>query len=316
MSDLVATAGKLAPVALVFGAGVVFARRKIIGAEVSKAFSEFAFLFAIPCYLVGSLYSSDLGKLFDPRAIAAYLVTALLGMVTVGCWSRRVIGAGARGVALRIMAGVQVNTTYFAIPVFVLLFGDAAPIFPIILLQVCVLTVVVIAVMELGAGQGDSDKPASGAVLRGVLAALATPIVVACYLGIGANVARVPVPRWLLDALSFAGNAAAPVALFALGLHLGGTGLRLRGTLRDEYALIAFKCLAFPLLAFLLCKYLFGVHGTLLTYLVLIAAMPAPQNLFIFAQRYDTDVDLAASVVAKTSLLALLLLPAWLLVVR
>ncbi|MCU1644111.1 MAG: auxin efflux carrier [Nocardia sp.] len=39
--------------------------------------------------------------------------------------------------------------------------------------------------------------------------------------------------------------------------------------------------------------------------------MPAPQNLFIFAAQYDTDVDLAASVVIKTSVVALLLLPMW-----
>ncbi|WP_280403877.1 AEC family transporter [Nocardia brasiliensis] len=317
MSEIATTIGKLAPVALVFGGGVVFARRKIIGAEVSKAFSDFAFLFAIPCYLAGALYSSDLGRLFDPRAIAAYLVTALAGMLAVGFWSRRVTGADSRGIALRIMAGVQVNTTYFAIPVFVLLFGDAAPIFPIILLQVCVLTVVVIAVMEFGAGQDDpgGQRPIAAAV-RGIRAALLTPIVVACYLGIGANVAEVPVPHWLLDALAFAGNAAAPIALFAIGLHLGGSGLRLRAAARDEYALIAFKCLVFPLLALLICKYLFGIRGAWLTYSVLIAAMPSPQNLFIFAQRYETDIDLAASIVAKTSLVALVLLPGWLLLAR
>ncbi|WP_280427028.1 hypothetical protein [Nocardia brasiliensis] len=147
-------------------------------------------------------------------------------MLVVGFWSRRVTGADSRGIALRIMAGVQVNTTYFAIPVFVLLFGDAAPIFPIILLQVCVLTVVVIAVMEFGAGQEDpgGQRPIAAAV-RGIRAA------------------------WL-------------------------------------------------------------------TYSVLIAAMPSPQNLFIFAQRYETDIDLAASIVAKTSLVALLLLPGWLLLAR
>jgi predicted permease len=120
--------------------------------------------------------------------------------------------ADARIVALRIMAGVQVSTTYFAIPVFVLLFGDAAPIFPTILLQVCVLTVVVIAIMEYGAAQDDPDGPPLVAMLRGVRAALATPIVIACYLGVAANVAHVPVPAWIRDALAFSGNAAAPGA--------------------------------------------------------------------------------------------------------
>ena len=48
---------------------------------------------------------------------------------------------------------------------------------------------------------------------------------------------------------------------------------------------------------------------------MLIAAMPAPQNLFTFAQAYDTDVDLAAAVVVKSTVLALGLLPLWRLLV-
>ncbi|MFD0718270.1 hypothetical protein [Streptomyces globosus] len=39
--------------------------------------------------------------------------------------------------------------------------------------------------------------------------------------------------------------------------------------------------------------------------------MPAPQNLFIFAQRYDVGVDLSAALVIKSSVVALLLLPLW-----
>lgn len=39
--------------------------------------------------------------------------------------------------------------------------------------------------------------------------------------------------------------------------------------------------------------------------------MPAPQNLFIFAQRYDVGVDMSASLVIKSSVAALFLLPLW-----
>ncbi len=105
------------------------------------------------------------------------------------------------------------------------------------------------------------------------------------------------------------------MALFALGLHLGGLGLDLRGTTREELALIGFKCLAFPLLTWAVCGLLIGVRGEWLAYLVLIAAMPTPQNLFIFAQRYDVGVDLSASIVIKSSLVSLLLLPLWLQIV-
>ncbi|WP_412075333.1 AEC family transporter [Streptomyces xanthophaeus] len=301
---------KLVPVLLALGGGVLLARRKIVPAEASKVFADYAFLFAVPCYLFGNIYASDLAALFDWQAIGGYAAAAALAVAAV------VAAAVAHGlrepreVALRVMAGVQVNTAYFAVPVFITVFGTAAPIFPILLFQVCVLSLVVIALMELGrAGPGGSPRRR---LSRALGASLATPLVLACNAGILLNLLSVHVPEVALDGAAFVGDSASPVALFALGLHLGGLGLDLRGTTREEMALIAFKCLAFPLLTWAVCGVLFGVRGEWLAHLVLIAAMPTPQNLFVFAQRYDVGVDLSASIVIKTSLVSLLLLPLWL----
>ncbi|MEV4313040.1 AEC family transporter [Actinocrispum sp. NPDC049592] len=301
MNALVAL-GKLVPVVLAFGTGAIFARRKVIPAAAAGVFTDFAFLFAIPAYLFGKIYLSDLGRLFDVRAISAYATGAVLCMIAVGL----VTGGGARRVALRIMAAVQVNTAYFAVPVFVMLFGDAAPIFPILLLQVCLLSTVVIAIMEFG-GPGSTARK----LARAIWASLNTPLVLSCNAAIVLNLLAVKIPGPLLDGLAFVGDSAAPVALFALGLYLGGAGLTFRGTTREEIALIAVKCVVFPLVTLLVCRYVFGVTGEWLSYLVLIAAMPSPQNLFIFAQRYDIDVDMAASVVVKSSVVTLALLPLW-----
>ncbi|MFF4578666.1 AEC family transporter [Streptomyces sp. NPDC001389] len=300
---------KLVPVLLAFGGGVLLARRKTVPAEASKAFSDYAFLFAVPCYLFGNIYAADLGALFDWRAIGGYAATAALAVLAVALGAAAYGVREPRAVALRVMAGVQVNTAYFAVPVFITLFGTAAPIFPVLLFQVCVLSLVVIALMELGrAGAGGPGTRIS----RALAASLATPLVLACNAGILLNLLSVHVPKVLLDGAAFVGDSASPVALFALGLHLGGTGLDVRGTTREEAALIAFKCLAFPLLAWAVCGGLFGTGSPWLAYLVLIAAMPTPQNLFIFAQRYDVGVDLSAAVVIKSSVVSLLLLPLWL----
>ncbi len=302
---------KLVPVLLAFGGGVLLARRKVVGAEASKAFSDYAFLFAMPCYLFGNIYAGDLAALFDWRAIGGYAAAAAVAAAVVAATAVARGRREPRAVALRVMAGVQVNTAYFAVPVFITVFGTAAPIFPILLFQVCVLSLVVIALMELG-----RPDPAEGGpgrrLSQAVGASLATPLVLACNAGILLNLLSVRVPAVALDAAAFVGDSASPVALFALGLHLGGAGLRLRGTTREELALIGFKCLAFPLLAWAVCGLLFGVRGDWLAYLVLIAAMPTPQNLFVFAQRYDVGVGLSASVVIKTSLVSLVLLPLWL----
>ncbi|WKV70278.1 AEC family transporter [Streptomyces sp. PCS3-D2] len=302
---------KLVPVLLAFGGGVLLARRRAVPAAASKVFSDYAFLFAVPCYLFGNIYTSDLATLFDRRSIGGYAAAATIAAAAVAL---AVVARGLReprDVALRVMAAVQVNTAYFAVPVFITVFGTAAPIFPILLFQVCVLSLVVIALMELGRSAPDGAGPGRR-LYRAAGTSLTTPLVLACNTGILLNLLSVRVPAVLLDGAAFVGNSASPVALFALGLHLGGVGLRLRGTAREELALIGFKCLAFPLLTWTVCGPVFGVRGDWLAYLVLIAAMPTQQNLFIFAQRYGVGVDLSASVVIKTSLVSLVLLPLWL----
>jgi predicted permease len=300
---------KLAPVVLAFGCGVILARRKVVPAESSKVFADYAFLFAVPCFLFGNIYRSDLGALFDWRAITGYAAAAFAAAALTGVVARATGVRDARGVALRIMAAVQVNTAYFAVPVFIMLFGNAAPIFPVLLFQVCILSLVIISIMELGR----PDRVGSPARRLGsaVTASLMTPVVVACNAGILLNLMPVTVPKVVLDSFAFVGDSASPVALFALGLHLGGSGLSIRSTTLEEMWIISFKCIAFPVITYLVCHDLFGVGGQWLGYLVLIAAMPAPQNLFIFAQRYDVGVDMSAALVIKSSVVALLLLPLW-----
>lgn len=300
---------KLAPVVLAFGCGVILAHRKVVPTESSKAFADYAFLFAVPCYLFGNIYTSNLSQLFDWRALTGYAVAATLAVVLTGglAWTLGV--REPREVALRIMAAVQVNTAYFAVPVFIMLFGNAAPIFPVLLFQVCVLSLVVISIMELG--RPDRFGSPARKLSHAVVASLLTPVVIACNAGIVLNLLPLHLPQAVLDSFSFVGDSASPVALFALGLHLGGSGLTVRGTTREEMWLIAFKCVAFPLIAYAVCRYGFRVDGAWLNYLVLIAAMPAPQNLFIFAQRYDVSVDMSAALVVKSSVVALVLLPLW-----
>ncbi|MFD3680559.1 AEC family transporter [Streptomyces sp. NPDC058613] len=262
---------------------------------------------------------SDLAALFDWRALGGYAAAAALAVTAVALAAVTHGIREPRAVALRVMAGVQANTAYFAVPVFITVFGTAAPLFPVLLFpvllfQVRVLSPVVISLMELG-----RPGPAAGGpgrrLARAVGASLATPLVLACNAGILRNLLSVHVPGVVLDAAGLVGDSASPVALFALGLHLGGLGLGLRGTTREGLALIGFTCLAFPLPAWAVCGPLLGIGGPWLAYLVLIAAMPTPQNLFVFAQRYDVGVDLSASLVIKTSLASLPLLPLWLHVV-
>ncbi|MEV0354867.1 AEC family transporter [Nocardia sp. NPDC050697] len=309
MNAVLAAAASVVPIVAVFAGGVIFARRKIIAAADSAVLSEFVFRLAVPAYLFAQLYAADLAVLFEPHSLSVYAATALFAAAVVAAWARFAHRADVRGIALRIMAAVQVNSAYFAIPVLVLFFGDATPILPVLLFQVLVFTMLVVAVMEATTARG-GPAPAWRRAAAGAGRSLLTPVVVACLAAVALNAAAAPVPAVLLRSCEFAGAAAAPVALFALGLYLGGVGLRWRGAAPGENTLVAVKCVLFPLLMWAAMN-LAGVPEPWRGSLVLIAAMPAPQNLFTIAQAYDTDVELAAAAVVKSTILALCLLPMW-----
>ncbi|MFI9411310.1 AEC family transporter [Nocardia gamkensis] len=313
MSAVLQAAASVVPIVAIFVGGVIFARRKIISATDSSVLSEFVFRLAVPAYLFAELYSADLAVLFEPHSLSVYAATALFAAALVAAWARFVHRADVRGIALRIMAAVQVNSAYFAIPVLMLFFGDATPIFPVLLFQVLVFTMLVVAVMEATAA-GNAPAPTWRRVILGAGRSLLTPVVLACLAAVTLNAATVPVPAVILRSCEFAGAAAAPVALFALGLYLGGVGLRWRGATADENALVVVKCVLFPLLMWAAMN-LAEVPDPWRGSLVLIAAMPAPQNLFTVAQAYDTDVGLAAAAVVKSTIVALCLLPVWQLLV-
>ncbi|WP_109525808.1 MULTISPECIES: AEC family transporter [Nocardia] len=315
MNEITATLTRLLPVAGLVVSGWWLARRKIIASELSKPLCDLAFLLLIPAYLFPKLYGSDLGRLFDLTAIGAYAAVAITGMVIVATLCLRRAELGPADTALRMMAACQVNTAYFAIPVFVQLFGDAAPIFPILILQVCLLTVVVLTVLEFARTDHETRRNPAVTVTRSVGAALATPVVVACVAAIVANLASWPVPESVLSGLSFAGDAASPVALIALGLHLGGSTLRLRGATPDENAVIVFKCAILPSMVYGVTEYVVHVDDPWPAYLTMLAAMPTPQNVFVLAGRYNVGLDFAGSVVVKTTVVALVLLPVWTLLV-
>lgn len=256
-----AAVAPVVPIMAVSVAGLAFARRKIISAADSSVLSEFVFRLAMPAYLFGKLYSADLAVLFEPHSLSVYVATALLAAALVAIWAQVVHRAGVRGVALRIMASVQVNTAYFAIPVLILVFGDSTPIFPVLLFQVLVLTVLVAAVLE-ATKAGDSSALPWRRAVAGTGRSLLTPVVPACLTAVMLNATDVPLPAVVLRSCDFVGVAAAPVALFALGLYLGGVGLRWRGATTDENALVVIKCVLFPSACGSACMWLeFPIHG-------------------------------------------------------
>jgi predicted permease len=132
------------------------------------------------------------------------------------------------------------------------------------------------------------------------------PLVIATALGILSAAVHFQPPVALERLMAFLQNAAAPCALFTLGVTVALRPLKKIPWEVPFTTLI--KLAAHPMLMFLLLS-LFGPFDPLWVYAaVLMAALPPALNVFVFARQYDTWVEEASSAVLVGTLVSVVTL--------
>ena len=96
-----------------------------------------------------------------------------------------------------------------------------------------------------------------------------------------------------------------PVVLIGFGMSLHGQRPLAPGSSRRDVLLAsALKLAVMPLVAWSVGHFVFGLTGTALFVVTVLAALPTGQNVFNYAQRYERGEILARDVVLITTLLS------------
>ena len=140
------------------------------------------------------------------------------------------------------------------------------------------------------------------------------PLVIATALGIISAAVHFQPPVALERLMQFLQNAAAPCALFALGVTVA---LRPLSTMPWEVPLLtAVKLIVHPLLVFLLMSMFGSFDQIWIDTAVLMAALPPALNVFVFARQYDAWVEQASSAVLIGTLVSIVTLTTMMWLVR
>ncbi len=132
------------------------------------------------------------------------------------------------------------------------------------------------------------------------------PLIVASALGVVSAALHFQPPVALDRLMQFLQNAAAPCALFALGVTVALRPLKKMPW--EVPFLTAVKLALHPLLVFMLLS-LFGPFDLIwVDTAVLMAALPPALNVFVFARQYDTWVEQASSAVLVGTLVSVVTL--------
>lgn len=158
----------------------------------------------------------------------------------------------------------------------------------------------VFAVTALSRGSGDLRQT--------VLKVATNPFLLASVSGVLVGVSGITIPAPVIAPLEMLSRAAIPVALISVGATMNwGALARLN---RFSGIIVATKLIAAPAAALTLCLILQPGEAVART-LVLFAALPTASAAHVLAAGFGADRELAATLVAQSTLLAAATLPVW-----
>ncbi|SFS78138.1 AEC family transporter [Saccharopolyspora flava] len=294
MSGVLQGFGVIGAIVLV---GYVLGRSEVLGDSGRDVLAKISFYVGTPALLLTMLADSDVRVLFSSPLLVTALSTfaAAALFVLVALWRRWNI----RRTTIGALCSSYVNAGNLGIPVAVYVLGDASLVAPVMLFQLLVMTPIGLTVIDFA----QSGETAS--TWTRLLAPFKNPIVICSLLGVALSLLGWRIPGPVAEPLTLLGHLSVPTVLLAFGISLRGSQLPAGGAERWPVLVsVGLKSFAHPVIAWVIGAGLFGMEGAALFAVVVISALPAAQNLFVYASRYNVGVRLARESILLSTILS------------
>lgn len=281
---------------VVIAAGAGLAHVGVLDRRSQRTLGEIAFFVASPALMVVTISRVHLESAAANLAassvslaacFAAYVALARLrwglptGPLLIGGLSSSYVNAGNLGIA---MAAYVV--------------GDITVVVPTLVVQMMVVQPVALVVLDRLTGRGEGVASA----LRRLVT---NPLTLAAVVGVVLAVTGWRLPRVAEDPLELMAGAAIPLMLMSYGAALRlSPPLGKAGHNGEVLLASVLKLVVMPVIAWSVAVAL-GIEGRALLGVVITAALPTAQNIFLHATRYRVGEDVARETILITTLASL-----------
>ncbi|MFD4467285.1 AEC family transporter [Rhodococcus sp. NPDC058505] len=282
---------------VVIAIGYLLGRFRVLGEHGEFVLSRLVFFIATPALLFDSLAQADLSVIFSPTLAVAAATAFALG-IAYFVLTRTVMRRPIPEATIGALASSYVNSANLGIPIAVFVLGDASFVAPLLLFQIVVYSPIALTMLDLTTGRRSSSW------VQTVTTPFKNPIVLAGVAGLAVSVAGWTPPAAITEPFRIVGGASVPGALLAFGISLYGVRVLQRGVApRREIAVASvLKIVVQPVLAYLMGRFALGLDGHELFSVVVVAALPTAQNVFVYASRYQRGIVLARDTALVTTL--------------
>lgn len=293
---------------IIIAVGYLLGRFRVLGTDSRTVLSRVVFFVASPCLLFVTISAADVADVLGPAfliagisAFAMLLVYMLLGRALLPRrrFSELMIGG---------QAASQVNAANLGFPIAAYVLGDVSLAAPVMVFQLAIYLPLLVATLDQSTLRDHDAGAAPGAsVGRRIAQTAGNPVIIGALLGLLFSWQQWRFPTPIHDSIEILSGAAIPLLLLSFGLSLVGNRPldKSSGQRRDVLLAVAVKLILHPVLAWAVAAFLFGLDGLALYAAVVMASLPAAQNVLVTAVRYQTGEAMVRDTVLITTVLAI-----------
>ena len=272
-----------------------------LGKQSAAALNGFVFYFALPALLFSFTSQAPIIEIVNWNFIASILIGSLASYLLALLIGWRVYNYRFPVIGIAALSSIFANTGYLGIPLFLTAFGaDRAG--PAIVATVTVNLVFVggtIAFLELN----EKNETTPIGTAANVFKALAkNPLISAPIIALPFTIFNVELPIVISRFLGLLGSAAAPAALFAIGMSF--IDRPVKTNLAEISVFVLIKMFVQPFLTWLLVSYVFKMEPFWASSAILLSALPTAAMVFVIAQEKMEYVSQVSSTIVVSTIIS------------
>ena len=297
------------PIFALMGLGYLAVLRRLYPAEGVKSLIAFVNNFATPCLLFHSISTSDFRSAFNLSIIGPFYLGAFICFAVGIVIARRAFGNRPGESVAAGFSGTFTNTVLVGLPILTRAYGEAAlPVtLSIIGLHGAILLTTGMVTMELVRRDG---QPLGKTLVIALRRVVSNPLIWGIAAGIIGSLLELKLIEPAEAFFVMMSQAVVPAALFGIG----GALVEFKLSENWKQALVAslIKLILHPAIAYGLMVWVLHVPLEMARYGILLSAMPAGVNIYVFATYYDRGVSVATNTILIATMLSAVTISGWL----
>ena len=273
--------------------------------QAGRILARFAFFVVLPAFMFVSITSAPVSEVANPHFILRYEAVTIIIFALAIVFATRILGLSGRSSGIFALNATYPNYGYIGVPLAILAFGEGAVV-PMSLILVCdsIMLLLLTAIFTRDKGSGDL----SSALVQMLRSMSRNPLLLSVLTGFIFSASGLTLPKMPIFFLDMLAGAAAPTALFALGITLVGQPIR---SARAELGTITIlKLVIHPLLMAAVMLTMPGLDVLWIQTAILFACLPVAANVFALSEFYQAYSGRTATSIMLTTLIASVSVPA------